>query len=174
MSEVQKLLNENGIEYSLSIELRRSEFYRKKGFRPTDDTSAFHLLTITNPNHSKSIEIIFEDDSENPEFYDLEFGGYWYEMFGWMEEELPQVIIDEIQNIMFGRAWVIFATDAKTGRWFFDGLYCDTVEEEWNDMERLHRTIARIRKSKSMWRKLIGRSDVYEIFNWTTYERIKK
>ena len=46
MSEVQKLLDENGIEYSLSIELSRSEFYRKKGFRPTDDTGAFHLLTI--------------------------------------------------------------------------------------------------------------------------------
>ena len=174
MNEMQKLLSENGIKYTLSTEPSRSEFYRRKGFRPTEDTGAFCLLTIMNPNHSKNIEIIFADDSDNPEFYDLEFGGYWYEMFGYLEEELPQSLMDEVQNIVCGRAWVIFATDAKSGVWFFNGLYCDSIEEEWNDMEQLHRTIARIKKPKSLWRKFVGRTDVYEIFNWQNYERIIK
>lgn len=174
MSEVQKLLSKNGIDYSISTEMSRAEFYRRKGFCPTEDTEAFRLLTITNPNHTKEIEIIFTDASDDPEFYDLEFGGYWYEMFGCIEAELPQSLIDEIQSILCGRAWVIFATDAKTGKWFFTGLYCDTIEEEWNDMERLHKTLAKIKKPKSLWRKFIGRTDVYEIFNWQNYERVIK
>jgi len=174
MSEVQKLLSKNGIDYSLSTEMSSAEFYRRKGFRPTEDTGAFRLLTISNPNHTKDIELIFADASDDPELYDLEFGGYWYEMFGCLEAELPQSLIDEIQSILCGRAWVIFATDAKTGKWFFDGLYCDTIEEEWNDMERLHKTLAKIKKPKSLWRKFIGRTDVYEIFNWQNYERVIK
>ena len=93
---------------------------------------------------------------------------------GYLEQELPQSLIDEIQSILCGKAWVIFATNAKTGKGFFEGLYCDTIEEEWNDMERLHKTLAKIRKPKSLWRKLIGRSDVYEIFNWQNYERVIK
>ena len=174
MSEVQKLLSENGIDYSLSTEPSKSEFYSRKGFRPAENTGAFRLLTISNPNHTKDIELIFADASDDPELYDLEFGGYWYEMFGCLEAELPQSLIDEIQSILCGRAWVIFATDAKTGKWFFDGLYCDTIEEEWNDMKQLHKTLAKIRKPKNLWRKLIGRSDVYEIFNWQNYERVIK
>ena len=153
---------------------RKTHKNRRKGFRPTEDTGAFHLLKIANPNHTKDIEIIFADASDDPEFYDLGFGGYWYEMFGYLEQALSQSLMDEIQSILCGRAWVIFATDAKTGKWLFDGLYCDAMEEEWNDMERLHRAIAKIRKPKSLWRKLIGRTDIYEIFNWQNYERVLK
>lgn len=174
MSEVQKLLAENGIGYALSTEPNRADFYRRKGFRLTEDTHAFHLLTIANPHHGKHIEIVFADASEDPEFYDLGFGGYWYDMFGFLESELPQSLLDEIQNILCGRAWVIFAANAKTGKWFFDALYCDSVKEEWNDMDQLHKMMVKIQKPKSLWRKLIGRTDTYEIFNWVNYEKIIK
>ena len=174
LSEVRRLLSENDISYTLTIESSRREFYGKKGFRTTEDTGTFYLLTIRNPHHSKNIEIIFADSSDNPEFYDLGFGGYWYEMFGWMEEELPQGIMDEIQNILNDKSWVIFATDAQNGTWFFDGIFCDTEAEEWNDMESFHKTINRIKNPKNLWRKIIGRMDCYEIFNWTKYEKIIK
>ena len=174
LSEIQKLLNENGIRHTVTTEQSRREFYIKKGFRPAEDTGAFRLLTIENPHHSKNIEIIFADDSSDPEFFDLEFGGYWYEIFGYLDGELPQGLLEEIQNILSGRAWVIFATDAKTGAWFFDSLSCNTPEQEWNDMDRLHKTISKIKKPKSLWRKIIGRTDCYEIFNWTSYEKIIK
>ena len=154
--------------------MSRADFYKRKGFFPPEDKGAFRLLTISNPNHTKDIEIIFTDTSDDPEFYDLEFGGYWYEMSGYLETERPQHLIDEIQSILCGRAWVIFATDAKTGKWFFDSLYYDVIEEEENDMERLHKTLVKIRKPKSLWRTLIGRTDVYEIFNWKNYEKVIK
>ena len=126
LSEVQKILTENGIGYALSTEPNRADFYRRKGFRPTEDTHAFHMLNIANPHHGKHIEIVFADASEDPEFYDLGFGGYWYDMFGFLESELPQSLLDEIQ------------------------------------------------KPKSLWRKLIGRTDAYEIFNWVNYEKVIK
>ena len=158
LSEVQKLLDDNGIQHVLTVE----------------DTGAFCLLTIPNPNHSKNIEIIFKDASDNPEFYDLEFGGYWYEMFDCPDDILSRELIDEIQSILLGRVWVIFATNAKNGAWFFDGIFRDTVEEEWNDMDELQETIRKIKEPKSLWRKLFKRTDCYEIFNWKKHEKIIK
>ena len=174
LNEVQKLLNDNSINYNLITEPSRTEFYRKKGFRTTEDTGSFCLLTITNPHHTKDIEIIFADASKDPEFYDLEFGGYWYEMFGCLEEALPQTLLEEIQNIIAGRSHIIFAADAKTGKWFYNGLFCDAPEEEWNEMDSFRKTVAKIKKPKSLWRKLIGRTDTYEIFNWQHYEKVIK
>ena len=70
--DVKKLLDDNGYKYTQTIVPSRAEFYRKKGFSPSEDTGAFVLLSIPNPNHTKNIELIFSDDSNNPDFYDLE------------------------------------------------------------------------------------------------------
>ena len=174
LSEVQALLDQNGITYQLTTEQNRAVFYQRKGFFPSVDTGAFHLLTIPNPNHCKAIELIFEDDSPDSGFYDLEFGGYWYELWGWKEEGLAQDLLDEIKKILDGKAYVIFATDAKTGKWFASGLYCDMENPEWNDMDSFQKAVTRIKKPKSWWRKLIRRTDIYEIYNWNHYERIVK
>ncbi|MBQ5865235.1 MAG: hypothetical protein IIW56_00985 [Oscillospiraceae bacterium] len=174
LSEVKQLLDDHGIAYLLTIEPSRREFYVRKGFCPREDSGAFRLLSIKNPHHTKNIDLIFVDASEDPEFYDLEFGGYPYELFGWLDEELPREIWEDIQSILTGRIWVIFATDAKTGKWFGDSLYRDSTDEDENDMDRLQKALAKIKKPKRLWRKLIGRTDCYEVFNWTNYEKIIK
>jgi len=174
LTEVKKLLENNGYAYQQTVIPRRAEFYSQKGFRPSVDTGAFSLLTIQNPNHDKNIEIVFSDASDNPDFYDLEFGGFWYEMFGYRDEHLPRDLLDEIQRIVTGKANVIFATNAKTGKWFADQIYFDLPETDMNDMDDYKRTLSRISAPKSLWRKLIGRTDVYEIFNWFSYQKIVK
>lgn len=174
LNEVQQLLKENNYQYEVSVIPNRAEFYRQKGFHATEDTSAFLLLTITNPNHKINIEIVFDGDSDVAEFYDLEFGGYWYGMFGYLDEELPHMLLEEIQNITDGKSYVIFAANAKTRKWFYSGLFCDTPEEEWNEMDQFRKAVEKIKAPKSLWRKLIRRTDIYEIFNWQHYENVVK
>ena len=41
LSDVKKLLDENGYTYTQTIVLSRAEFYRQKGFNPSEDTGAF-------------------------------------------------------------------------------------------------------------------------------------
>lgn len=173
-TEIQELLTQNGYPYEARIVPSSMDFYRSKGFQPRKETGPFWLLSIPNPNHDKNIEIIFADASEDPEFYDLEFGGYWYEMFGFRDENLPEDLLEEIRWIVSGQTHVIFAMDAKTGKWFSDQVFFDLPEEELNDMDQYHRILARIHAPKSLWRKIIGRTDVYEIFNWNSYRRIIK
>lgn len=174
LEDVKQLLNENGYAYETKIVPSSLDFYGGKGFCPKTETGPFWLLTIPNPNHDKNIEIVFSDASDNPDFYDLEFGGFWYEMFGYRDEYLPRDLLDEIQRIVTGKANVIFATDAKTGKWFADQIYFDLPETDMNDMDDYKRTLSRISAPKSLWRKLIGRTDVYEIFNWFSYQKIVK
>lgn len=174
LTDVQKLLDENGYTYKASTVLSSLDFYRSKGFHPKAETGPFWLFSIPNPNHGKNIEIIFTDASDDPAFYDLEFGGYWYELFDCREENLPQELLEEIRRILSEQTYVIFATDARNGNWRGDFVYYDLPQEEMNDMAAFRRRISRIRAPKSLWRKLTGRTDAYEMFSWRTYQRIVK
>ena len=173
--EVKKLLDDNNYTYAQTVIPNRAEFYRQKGFHPSIDTGAFALLTIPNPNHEQDIQIIFNDATENPDFYDLEFGGYWYELFDCEEELLPQELLTEIQRIVSGSTYVIFAYFIKKGiHWKWDGVYYDLPEDEMNSMDAFQNTVSKIKSPKNWWKKLTGKTYVYEIYNWTSYERITK
>lgn len=83
LNELQRLLIEKDIQCTLSVvEPCRSEFYEKRGYQPGENRAPFCLITIKNPNHDKNIEIIFADNSNDSEFLDLGFGGFWYELGG--------------------------------------------------------------------------------------------
>ena len=41
-------------------------------------------------------------------------------------------------------------------------------------LKEIRKTVLKIKSPKSWWKKLTGKTDVYEIFNWTTYEKIVK
>ena len=58
--------------------------------------------------------------------------------------------------------------------WKWDGLYYDLPDDEMNSMDAFRNTVSEIKSTKSWWKKLTGKTDVYEIFNWTSYERITK
>lgn len=175
LAEVKKLLEDNGYTFEQSVITSRSEFYRQKGFHPAIDTGAFTLLSIPNPNHEKGIQIIFDNATENPEFYDLEFGCFWYELFDCEEEHLPQELLTEIQRITSGNTYVIFASMIKHGmHWKWDKVYYDLPDNETNDMKAFQKAVLKIKSPKSWWRKLAGKPDIYEIYNWANYERIIK
>ena len=175
LSDVKKLLDENGYTYTQTIVLSRAEFYRQKGFNPSEDTGAFVLLSIPNPNHQIDIQIIFNDTTENPDFSDLEFGGYWYELFDCEENYVAQELLTEIQRIINGNTHIIFASMVKKGvHWRWDGKYDVLPDTEMNSMYAFNNVVAKIKSHKSWWRKLTGRTDIYEIFNWTSYEKIIK
>ena len=175
LTEVEKLLKENNIPFTLTVKSYQ-EYWRKKGIEEKEKRT-FSLLTIPNPNHEKNIEIVFADASENPKFIDLEFGGVGYEMFQWEEEDLPRDLLNEIKDIRSGKEWIVCAANAKTGVWLSDHLFCDgdeNDEDDWNNMDDLYKTISKIRKPKSLWSKITGRTRCYEIFNWNSYEKIVK
>lgn len=174
LSQVQKLLTENGYTYETKIVPSSVGFYRSKGFHPRRERGPFWLLTIPNPNHSKNIELIFADASQDPPLYDLEFGGFWYEWFDCREEDLHRELLEEIRRILSEQTYVIFVTDAKTGNWCGDFVYYDLPQEDMNDMEAFRRKISQIQRPKSLLRKCMGRSRVYELFTWKTYQRIVK
>ncbi len=175
LSEVKKLLDDNSYTYTQTLIPSRAEFYRQKGFCPSIDAGAFTLLTIPNPNHKKDIQIIFNDATENPDFYDLEFGGYWYELFDCEEDHLPQELLTEIQRIVSGSTYVIFACAIKKGiHWKWDGVYYDLPDGEMNSMDAFRDAVSKIKSPKSRWEKITRKTNVYEIFNWTNYERITK
>ena len=167
LSEVRKLLDEREIQYILTAESSDGESYRKKGI-----PGVLYLLTIRNPHHGKGIEIKFADASEDPELFDLDFGGYGYDLWGQMEDELSRDLMDEIRNITSDRVWVILATDAKTNAVIRVDAYYDT--EDWNSMNRFQKRLRAIKKPKSLWHKLIGRTLCYEVFSWSNYEKIIK
>ncbi len=174
--DVKKLLEDNGYTYIQTIVPSRAEFYRQKGFKPAQDTGAFSLLSIQNPNHQMDIHIIFNDATENPEFSDLEFGNYWYELFDCEEKYIAQELLNEIQRIINGSTHIIFVSTMKNGirRWCWDGMYVDLPDEEINSMDSFYKAVKKIKAPKSWWQKLLGKTEVYEVFNWKSYKKIVK
>ena len=132
------------------------------------------MITISNPDHDKNIELIFDSDEDNPNFYDLDFGGYCYELFDCNEDDIANQLIKEIKDIISGNVYIIYARNAKSGEWFFDGCFFDSPDEDENTMDEFQNLIARIRSPKSWLRKIIKRIDQYEIFNWNSYECVIK
>ena len=175
LTEVKKLLENNGYAYKQTVIPSRAEFYRQKGFNPSEDTGAFVLISIPNPNHHMDIQIIFNDATENPDFSDLEFGGYWYELFDCEETYVAHELLTDIQRIINGNTHAIVARTFKKGiHWTWDGVYYDLPDDEMNSMDEFRNVVSKIKSPKSWWRKLTGKTDVYEIFNWTNYEKIVK
>lgn len=173
--DVKKILDDNGYTYTQTIVSSRAEFYRQKGFYSSNEDGAFVLLSIPNPNHKIDIQIIFKDATENPDFINLEFGGYWYELFDCEEKDIKHEILTEIQSIMNGSTHIIFAYAVKNGRhWLWDGRYDDLPDAEMNSMDAFYNTVEKIKSPKSWWRRLTGKTDVYEIYNWTSYEKYIK
>ena len=173
--DVKKLLDENGYTYTQTIVPSRAEFYRQKGFNLSNDMGAFILISIPNPNHQIDIQIIFNDATDNPDFNDLEFGGYWYELFDCEEKYVAQELLTEIQRIINGKTHIIFATTVKNGvHWRWDGKYDDLQDVEMNSMDAFRDNVEKIKTPKSWWKRLTGKTYVYEIFNWKSYEKVVK
>lgn len=108
------------------------------------------MISIPNPNHQIDIQIVFKDATENPNFNDLEFGGYWYELFDCEEKYVAQELLTEIRRIINGSTYIIFASMVKNGtHWCWDGMDDDLPEAEMNSMDGFNNTVAKIKSPKS-------------------------
>lgn len=174
INEVKTLLEENGFPYEAFIVKNPIEYYYKKGYCSSKNRKPFWLIIIPNPNHEKNIEIIFKDAEENSEFFDLEFGYYCYELFDYIDMELSSKLVQEIRDVMQGNVYIIEARDAKTGKCFWVGGYENSSDESLNNMDEFEGMIERIKAPKLWLWKLCKRTDMYEIYNWKTYNTIIK
>jgi len=174
LTQVKQLLDDNKINYTVSKVDNRGDFYRRKGFKDTKVSHSFTLLTIPNPNHHLGLELIFISDNENPEFYDMEFGGYWHELFDLDETWYENELVNEIKNIMSGKVYYIFKRDAETGAWRSDSQYHDFDNDEMNSIAAYYKEIEKIHAPKTWLEKLKGKTMKYEIYNWTNYECVIK
>lgn len=156
---IKRLLDNNKIEYRISGVERQG---------------IFRLMTILNPNHEKHIELTFNSADDNPDFVDMEFGGYWYEFFDFKEEYISSQLLKEIKNIMDGRTYIIMAWNEKSGAWLGDACFLDSNDEDESSMDEFRKSLKKIREPKSWLQKITKRTTRYEIFNWNSYESVVK
>lgn len=175
-TEIQTLLNNNNIKYTISYNVSKIEFYSQKGFnqKHIKKDEYVNLIIIDNPNHEKNIELIFDSNTENPNFVDLEFGEYSFELFDRSEDDISVSLLDEIINIIHGNVYIIFARNAKNNKWFFDACFYDSPIDEENDMEEFKKLLEKIHAPKHWLSKITKRVDKYEIYNWEKYNCIIK
>ena len=84
-------------------------------------------------------------------------------------------IENSIQEILEGEFWIIYSKYVRKGVPFnLSALYWDSSDKEWNNMDALRKMVAKIKAPKRWWKKLAGKTEIYEIFNWTSYDRIVK
>jgi hypothetical protein len=62
----------------------------------------------------------------------------------------------------------------KGVHWRWDGKYDDLPDAEMNSMDAFRNAVEKIKAPKSWWKRLTGNTYIYEIFNWTSYEKIEK
>ncbi|MBR6609574.1 MAG: hypothetical protein IKK99_05090 [Oscillospiraceae bacterium] len=174
LTQVKQLLDDNKINYTVSKVDNRGDFYRRKGFKDTKVSHSFTLLTIPNPNHHLGIELIFISDNENPEFRDMLFGGFEYELFLSSDEWNKEFLVKEVNDILAGNIYIVTGWNDKTAKWIFDSRYVDTDEEWEENMDEYHRDLEKIHAPKTRLEKLKGKTMKYEIYNWTNYECVIK
>ena len=162
LSQVAHLLQQAGISWESAI---------VQISRDAKHTTPALQLTIPNPNHHIDLRLVFRDASEDPEFDDLEFGDYFFELFDCQKEYLHQELMQDIQNVISGQLHLIVGTSGNAA---FQCAFLDAPEEELNDMDSYHKQLAKIQKPKSLWKKPFGKRWKYEIFNWTAYRVITK
>ena len=120
------------------------------------------VLRIEVPNGVRHLDVMFRDD----EFEDLCFGGFSYEL--WEFKDPQAALLDCIRDVMTGKSWCIVTVNAKTGRWLGDGLVC--VEEEGS----LRRKLARLRRPRTWWERMLRTQRLYEVYDWNEYHRIER
>lgn len=173
-SEVTQLLDSHSIGYDVRYIDNPAEYYKKRGFPNIRNCPPFTLIVISNPNHSKDIELSFTGCGDNPDLEEMSFGSYCHEMFSFTKRYVRNVLIDEIKNIMDGKVYVICAYNQKNGRLYFDGGFDDSVFEWKENMDEFRKAVEKIRAPKNTFSRLTGRTDRYEIFNWNSYEEVVK
>ncbi len=161
LTDVQELLAQEGLSYvKTSV---------------SHGAQTWLALRIPNPHHGKHIHLLFEGDSPDPRFYDMEFGDYDYEFFDFKDVYLKESLLQAIREVLEEHTYIIIGkVQRKDVRFRWDGAYSDVPEEELNTMDEFHRAMERIRKPKSLWAKLTGKTNIYRIYTWKTYEEIRK
>lgn len=171
LSDVRMLLNENNIAFEqVEYESEKDWLIHSVKYpylKYAKDGEVTTLVIYSNNKH-KNIEILFDD---NLNFYDLSFGEFDYEMFDDSEELLPNVLIDNIKEIMDGKIRIIVANDPKKQKWLGDISYIDDANLPFGNYEK---AIRRIEGKKSLIRRVLRITTEYEIYDWNSYRSVIK
>ena len=173
LSEAKELLKENNIPFSETCFSSISEFclHIDPYVKCICNNTPVISLTVKSNNGQKNIELEFIDENNdgNYSLYDLWFGGFSYEFFVYEEECLRQSVLYEINRIISNNMIFIVANDLKKKKWLGDA--CFDLREAEDDFGK---SMQRIKKPKSFISKLTKSQELYEIYDWNTYQRIIK
>ncbi len=168
LSQVKVLLEDHGYPYRLSTPADPVSAYTAMGYKIEGSSTPSVTLTVENPHHEKNIMLTFGSTDKEPELVELFFGGYFYELEEWGEDELPEKLMGYIEDILGGSTHIILARYADTGQWCGDGMYLESPVEEECSMAAFYREVQRIKAEIPNAQRRI-----YEIYSWNSYERIE-
>lgn len=178
LSEAKEFLNLNDIPFNAIEYPSEADYWRHIMLFPYLKHSRqckVVALVIVSPNGRADIELQFNETSDGYLFAELYFGGLGYEAFLTHEEFLKDELICTITEITSGKTAVVSAYDPKKRRWLCDKIFdlSDTDDDDFG-AEGFKKTVQRIKKRKSRFEKLFRIETLYEIYDWNSYQTIRK
>ena len=176
LNEVKNLLTEQNISFSEQCYPSVGEYYRHLSpFANLKNAPEYRVmvLVILSRNGHKDIELQFVERGDGYEFEDLYFGAYSYELFGCLEADLPQFLVEEIADIMADDVVVITVNDLKKKKWRGDAVYSKKENDAFG-LPGLKRAMTRIHGKKSLLSDILGSKIQCEIYDWNTYQCVIK
>ena len=131
-------------------------------------------LVIPAVNGVMDIELQFNQVRGEYIFDDMYFGDYCFEMFDYNPDMLEADLLENIGRIVDGKMAVIVRNDLKRKRWLGDAGFDLSDDDNVFGEPGFRAAVARIEKPKTLWQKLTGQREQYEIYDWRTYRRVIK
>ena len=176
ISQVKELLQANSIpfeEYEFENEAEFLKHILSNPYTKNTKMNKFYALIIHSRNGKRHIELEFEEKDGDFVFWDLWFGEFSLEFFNCNIS--ADDLLNEIRQMMMGNRGVIIKNNAKNNRWIADAQFdLDDEDDEAFGKRGFEKAVKSIRKKKSFIEKLFGISHSYEIYDWNTYEHIRK
>lgn len=174
INEIKTILEENSIQF-YEAEYSSEKEYFKHAFMFSNVNKAsscrVKVLVIESKNSYKNIELQFNDVKDDVIYVEMNFGGYIFDTFDCKPELLAEMLLKNIFDVMSGKMRVVIANNLKKKCWCGDALFDMTDSES---KESYLKAVEKIESPKGFFDKLFNVEIQYEIFDWNTYNLLKK
>lgn len=170
--EARELLCVNGFSFKeVEYENEAAYFRHAVSFSDTLNAKPCKVATLVIPsrNGHKNLELQFCETDCGYQFAELWFGGYSYELFDTLEEQLQAELLAAISEVTQGKTVIILVNNLKKGKRLGDSAF-----DYHDDAQDFRRAMERIEKKKGLFDTLLRTKTQYEIFDWSTYRCIIK
>ena len=171
------LMEKHRIPYQTVQYENQEAYYRHLALFPyTKNARNCKVIALVIPavNGVMDIELQFNQVRGEYIFDDMYFGDYCFEMFDYNPDMLEADLLENIGRIVDGKMAVIVRNDLKRKRWLGDAGFDLTDDDNVFGEPGFRAAVARIEKPKTLWQKLTGQREQYEIYDWRTYRRVIK